>query len=264
MTPGYGTTTASDCGWNRKKIRASAKGISVDTVDEVLAALEAKGSEQTRKTYARHGAPANLFGVKVADMKAIAKRIRGKQSLALELYATGNGDAQYLAAMVADGTRMTKRELETWAKKASWYMVSDYAVVWVATESAHARALALKWIKAKQEHVASSGWHTYAGILATSPDQQLDLAEIEQLMDQVEAQIHTAPNRVRYAMNNFLISVGAYVKPLLAKAKRAAQRIGKVDVDMGETACKVPLAVEYIAKVEKMGRVGKKRKTIRC
>ena len=60
------------------------------------------------------------------------------------------------------------------------------------------------------------------------------------------------------------IGVGTYVKPLLRKAKQAAKKLGTVEVDMGETACKVPVAVDYIAKVESMGRVGKKRKTIRC
>ena len=65
-------------------------------------------------------------------------------------------------------------------------------------------------------------------------------------------------------MNGFVIAVGTYVKPLLKQAKATAKKIGKVDVQMGETSCKVPLATEYIAKVEKMGRVGKKRKTMKC
>jgi hypothetical protein len=33
---------------------------------------------------------------------------------------------------------------------------------------------------------------------------------------------------------------------------------------MGETACKVPDALAYIEKIESMGRIGKKRKTMRC
>jgi hypothetical protein len=65
-------------------------------------------------------------------------------------------------------------------------------------------------------------------------------------------------------MNGFVISVGTYVKPLLKHAKAVAKKIGAVEVDMGDTACRVPLATAYIAKVEKMGRVGKKRKTMKC
>jgi hypothetical protein len=61
-----------------------------------------------------------------------------------------------------------------------------------------------------------------------------------------------------------VIAVASYVKPLLKNAKVAAKTIGTVSVDMGDTACKVPLATEYVEKIEKMGRIGKKRKTIKC
>lgn len=76
--------------------------------------------------------------------------------------------------------------------------------------------------------------------------------------------IHESPNRVRYTMNNFVIAAGSYVTALTDKALQAAKQMGQVSVDMGETACHVPDAAEYIAKVAKAGRVGRKRKTARC
>jgi hypothetical protein len=65
-------------------------------------------------------------------------------------------------------------------------------------------------------------------------------------------------------MNNFVICVGTYVKPLAGKAMAAAEKLGDVSVDVGETACKVPVAAAYLEKVQGMGRVGVKKKTIRC
>jgi hypothetical protein len=108
------------------------------------------------------------------------------------------------------------------------------------------------------------GWATLAGLVATRPDEELDLAEIKKLLGRVVREIHEAKNRARYTMSVFVISVGGYVKPLLGEAKAAAAKIGNVWVDVGETACEVPVAAAYIAKMEKMGRVGKKRKTMRC
>lgn len=233
-------------------------------VDLILQELEKKGSAQTRKIFERHGASGNVFGVKVADLKIIAKKIKGNQDLALELYDTGNFDAMYLAGLVADGKQMTKRQIEAWAKSSSWQMISEYTVPWVASESEHSKGLAMKWIKARDENVASCGWNTYSGIVTTVPDEDLDLDEIEGLLERVEEKMDSAPNRVRYTMNGFVIAVGGYVAPLAKKAKAVAKSIGKVEVDMGKTACKVPLATEYIAKIEKSGRAGKKRKTIRC
>ncbi len=235
------------------------------TVKQVMAALKKAGNPLRIQTFANHGAPTDkMFGVSVADMKVIAKQIKGQQELACELYETGNGDAQYLAGMVADGALMTKSLLDRWARQATWQMVSEYTVPWVATESDHASALALKWIKAKKESVATSGWNTYSGHVTVTPDDELDLAEIEGLLEDVEGGIDSAMNRVKYTMNGFVIAVGSGVKPLSKRAKAIARKLGKVEVEMGGTSCKVPLATEVITKIEKMGRVGKKRKTIKC
>jgi 3-methyladenine DNA glycosylase AlkD len=234
------------------------------TVTKVMSALKAKGSEQTRKIFARHGAGDNLFGVKVADMKVIAKTIKGEQDLAMELYDTGNYDAMYLAGMVADGTQMTKRQLQSWATKSGWQMIAEYTVPWVASESEHGPALATKWIDAKKEFVAAAGWNTWSALITTRPDDELDLDQAADLLTRIEEQLEGSPERVKYCMNGFVIAVGAYCKPLAKQAKSTAKRLGKVAVDMGGTACKVPLATEYIAKIEKMGKAGKKRKTIRC
>jgi 3-methyladenine DNA glycosylase AlkD len=236
------------------------------TTASIMADLKKKGSEKTRTIYARHGmAGKPMFGVSIADLKVIAKTIKGQQALACELYATGNLDAMYLAGMVADGAQMTKEQLNGWADGAAGLrMISEYTVPWVVVENTHACELAMEWIKSKKEHVASSGWCTYSGLLATKPDEALDLSEIEGLLGTVVKGVKTAQNRVLYTMNGFVIAVGSYVKPLLKQAKAAAQQIGAISVDVGDTACKVPLANAYIQKMEASGRAGKKRKTIRC
>ncbi len=234
------------------------------TVDEVMAELESLGSEQQRKTYARHGATGPMFGVKIGDMKPIAKRLRNNLEAALSLYDTGNLDAMYLAGMLADGSRMTNEQLDGWARNSTWQMISESAVPAVACESPHARELALKWMDSPEELVATSGWHTYGGILAMQTDEKIDLAEVERLLERIESTIHDAPNRVRHCMNSFVMSVGGYVVPLNERAKEAARRIGTVTVDMGDTACKVHSALDMINKIESMGRVGKKRKTMKC
>lgn len=65
-------------------------------------------------------------------------------------------------------------------------------------------------------------------------------------------------------MNNFLIAVGAYVTPLTSAAIATARKIGPVTVIKEGTACKTPDAVEQIAKIEKRGSLGRKKKMARC
>ncbi len=79
------------------------------------------------------------------------------------------------------------------------------------------------------------------------------MKEIEVLLGTVTKEIGAAPNRVKLAMNSFVIAVGTYVKPLLKEAKAAAKQVGAVKVDMGETACKIPLATASIEKIEGTG-----------
>src|SRR6266853_4642231 len=236
------------------------------TVASIMAELKKKGTAQTQKTYARHGmAPENTFGVSIAELKGIAKTIKGQQSLACELYETGKMEVMYLAALVADGKQMTAKQLDAWAENAcSLRMIAEYTVPWVTVENPSARELALKWMKYKKELVAAAGWCTYSGIVAMTPDDALDFAEIEKLLGTVVKDIKTAANRVRYTMNGFVIAVGSYVKPLSKQAKAAAKQIGEVVVEMGDTECKIPLATAYIEKIELAGRLGRKRKTIRC
>lgn len=234
------------------------------TADEVLAKLASYGSEQTKKTFLRHGAREPFFGVKIEDLKKIQKRVKKDHALALALYDTGNSDAMYLAALIADPAVMKKSDLQKWVKKAYWSMLSEYTVPWVAAESPHGFAVAREWIDSPKEGIASAGWSTFSGLMALTPNEEIDLDEIKGLLERIEADIHTAANRVRYTMNGFVIAVGCYVTALASAAKATAKAVGSVQVDMGGTSCKVPAALDYIEKVEKAGKQGKKRKTVMC
>jgi 3-methyladenine DNA glycosylase AlkD len=234
------------------------------TVDQVVAELKSLGNAGTLATYRRHGAAGDMFGVKIGDLKTVLKKIKGDQKLALALWETGNGDAMYLAGLAADGRLMTRKQLDGWARTAWWEMLSGYSVPGVAAENEVACSLAMKWLKMKDPKRACAGWSTYSAVIAIRPDDELDLDEIKGLLEKVEAEIDTALNRVKYCMNGFVISVGSYVKPLLKAVKASAKRIGVVEVDMGDTACQTPSATDMIAKIESMGRVGKKHKTAKC
>jgi hypothetical protein len=100
--------------------------------------------------------------------------------------------------------------------------------------------------------------------MSIKDDADLDLAELKGLLQRVQKTIHQQPNRVRHVMNGFIIAAGSYVQPLTALALQTAAKIGPVTVDMGNTACKLPDASEYIKKVQKRGSIGKKRKTAKC
>ena len=231
---------------------------------EVMTELESMGSEQTVNILRNQGAEGALFGVKVGDMKKILKRTKKDHALALELYRTGNLDAMYLAGLMADARKVSGEELDSWAQASTWHMVAEYAVAGLAAESPHGWNMGLKWIDAPEDHVQSAGWATLSGVAAMHGDADLDLTALETLLNRVATNLAGAGNRTRYTMNGFVIAIGCYVSPLAAKAMTVAEGLGKVQVNMGTTGCKVPHAPDTIKKIAGMGRQGQKRKKVRC
>jgi len=234
------------------------------TTEQVMKELEKKGSESIRKIFKNHGNNGAMYGVKVADLKVIQKKVKKDHELAMGLFATGNYDAMYLAGLIADESKMSKKDIQQWAERSHSKGISEYTVAWVAAESEYGWELGTKWIDSPKENVASAGWNTLSGVIAMKPDNELDIALIKKLLQRVVKEIHSAPNRVRYTMNGFVIGVGAYIKELTKEAIEISKKIGDVYVDMEGTACKVPSAVDYIKKIEARGSIGKKKKTVKC
>lgn len=242
-----------------------AAASKLPTCKQIMTQLKKLGKESHRNTFIRHGGPADkVFGVPIADLKPIQKKIKKDYQLALDLFATQNADAQYLAGLIADEAQMKRSDLNRWVRESVWGMVATYSVAWVAGESPHAVPLATKWINSKQEKTATVGWATLSAYVSVTPDEEIDLELFESLLNRVLAEIHEERNEVKDAMNSFVMALGTYVLPLKTKTFRAAKKIGKVDVDVGNTSCKTHVAEEFLKKVEARGRLGKKRKTARC
>ena len=234
------------------------------TASEIVKKLEGLGKESYKKVLLNHDINEPVFGVKVDELKKIQKQVKKDYQLALDLYDSGIYDAQYLAGLIADEAKMTKKDLTKWLAKSNGRALCSSTVAWVTSESEHGRELALEWIDSKKEHTAQTGWATLSSLVSVKADADLDLAELKRLLKRVEQTIHQQPDDVRYAMNSFVIAVGTYVKALTAAALETGKKIGKVTVDMGNTACKVPSSPEYIQKAQARGVIGKKRKTARC
>lgn len=239
-------------------------GATLTSAADIIAALRPLGKASYKKVLLNHGIQEPVLGVSIAQLKQIQKRIKKDYQLALELYATGIYDAMYLAGLIADDAKMTKRDLQRWVDTATSDSLCSYTVPWVAAGSRYGREMALKWIESKKPATAAAGWTTLVSLVAITADADLDLAELKTLLKRVEKTIRAQQGGVRYAMNMFVIALGCYVKPLHELALKTAEKIGVVAVDRGNTACQVPFAPDYIRKVKARGTIGKKRKSAKC
>lgn len=235
------------------------------TAKEILQEMKPLGRASYKKLLmTNYGVKEPCFGVPISELKKFQKRIKKDYQLALDLYDTGNYDAMYLAGLIADDARMTKLDLQRWVEKAYAGSLPGATVPWVAAGSAHGREMALKWIESPKSLVATAGWTTWSSLVALKEDSELDLAELKRLVERVQETIHRSPDAVRYAMNEFIIAVGTYVKPLCEFALQTAENLGPVTANLGNNQCQIRFAPDRIRKEQKRGAIGKKRKTVKC
>ncbi|WP_342512422.1 DNA alkylation repair protein [Sporosarcina sp. FSL K6-1522] len=233
-------------------------------VNEVMLELEALGKERMKKMYMSNGAHEPVFGVATGAMKPIVKKIKINQPLAEELYATGNYDAMYFAGIIADPKAMTEADYDRWMDAAYFYMLSDYVVAVTLSESDIAQQVADKWIASGEELRMSAGWSCYCWLLGNRKDVEFSESKISDMLGLVQNTIHDAPERTKSAMNNFLSTVGVSYVPLHEKAIETAQAVGIVEVKRDKKKSSMLNAYESIQKEVERGKIGFKRKHVRC
>lgn len=230
----------------------------------VLNELQALGTEQTKKTYKNHGAREPLYGVATGVMKPLMKKTGKNYDLSMALYATGNYDAAYFAGMIAEPKKMCEADFETWMETAYCNMMGDYVVAVTLAEADCAISTADRWIDSGNDLYMSAGWSCYCWLLGVRPDEWFDQNKLQKMLHWAGHNLHSQPNHTRYAINNFVISVGISYPALHKEALLVAEKIGTVTVDMGKTSCKTPNAQNDILKAVEKGRIGFKRKHVRC
>jgi len=232
---------------------------------EIMGELEKLGTAQTRKTFRTHGAPTNCYGVKIGDLKKyLLKKVKDHHELCLELFATGNSDAQYLAGLAIDSKKMTKVEITSWLRQSSWSAIDETIVAGVAAESPFALELAREWLAMSDSKSQNVGWLTFGKYLSIQSDDQIAQVEIEQLLQRLKKEIHTAPNEIRYSMNQFIIYVGSYYTNLTDIALETAAEIKEIEITLATRGCRLPNPATKIQKLKDHNRLGIKRKQIIC
>ncbi|MFO1445164.1 DNA alkylation repair protein [Bacillus sp. Bva_UNVM-123] len=232
--------------------------------ETVMQELEALGKERTKKIYLSNGARKPVFGVATGAMKPIAKKIKINQHLADELYDTGNYDAMYFAGIIADPKAMTELDFERWMDSTYFYMLSDYVVAVTLAEADIAQEVADKWIASGDELRMSAGWSCYCWLLGNRKDHEFSESKMSNMLNVVKNTIHDSPERTKSAMNNFLYTVGTSYLPLHEKAVETAKEVGIVEIKRDKKKSSFLNAYESIQKEIDKGRIGFKRKYVRC
>ncbi len=218
--------------------------LSETTVEAVMAELAALEDPRAREVNARHG---DDHGVNLSKLRAVAKRLKVQQDLALQLWATGDTAARLLALLICRPKAFDAAELDLMLRGARTPKVQDWLVNYVVKKSPHAEALRLLWFADPDPVVASAGWALTTERVAKEPE-GLDLPG---LLDVIEAEMQSAPERLQWAMNHCLAQIGIEHAGHRARALDIGERLEVLKDYPTPANCTSPYAPIWIAEMVK-------------
>lgn len=194
------------------------------TVTEILAELSSLGDPARRVHNTKAGAPANQYGVKLGDLRTIANRVKTNHPLALELWATGNVEAQLLATLILVPKRLSADELDAMTRSTTCSQVADWLNAYVVAKHPEKEALRVRWMRPAESDrwAARAGWSLTAGRVKSEPE-GLDLPA---LLDRIEREMPAAAPEVQWTMNNTLGAIGIEHPELRERAVALGEAIG--------------------------------------
>ncbi len=219
---------------------------------EILATLRSLGKPQTAAIYRRHGSGDNVHGVLTSEIAKLAKKIKIDHALSRELWKTGNVEARILALLVADPAQASRADADAMVMDGPVRFLGCYLAGLVARGPV-ADAAMRDWTQSRDERFREMGYGILGARLKDDPESIRD-TDAEKFLAKIEKEIHRSPNFARHAMNGALVSLGIFKPHLRERAIAAARRIGKVEVDHGETCCETPDAAAAIEKASRRKR----------
>jgi 3-methyladenine DNA glycosylase AlkD len=215
------------------------------TLAESLAKLEALGNEKVRALNQRNGAGDNQYGVKLGDIRTLAKAIRTNHALALELWETGNLDARLLAILLMKPRDLSADELDRLVRSNAAPQVSDWLNAYVVKAHPDKETLRQRWMVSDDPMAARAGWSLTAERVAKQPE-GIDLAA---LLDRIEAELATAAALPQWTMNNVLAAIGIHHPAHRQRALAIGERLGVYRDYPTSPGCTSPFAPIWIAAV---------------
>lgn len=223
------------------------------TTKEILAQLKSLGDDARRAHNVKAGAPDNQFGVKLGDLRTLAKKLKTNHELALELWQTGNVEAQLLATLIIKPKTLSAAELDKLTRSTTCAQVADWLNSYVVAEHPEKEALREKWMKAKEmtaknPWAARAGWNLTASRINKGAIDGLDLSA---LLDRIEKEMPRAKPEVQWTMNGTLGAIGIHVPKLRKRAVAIGEKIGLYrdwPVSKGCIIPYVPVWVDAIVK----------------
>lgn len=189
------------------------------TVKKALAELKKLGDDSVLKRNAKNGASDDQFGVPLGEIRKVAKAIKKNHELGLELWETGNADAQLLGILLMNPKKLSTDELDELVRTVNFFQVADWLNAYIVKKHPERESMREGWMDDDDPWAARAGWNlTWLRIPKES-----DGLDLGCLLDRLESEMGDAPSEAQWTMNFTLADIGIHHK----KHRKRAIKIGE-------------------------------------
>jgi len=189
---------------------------------ETLSKLESLGEEKVRAMHLKNGARENIFGVKMGDIRALAKKIKTDHELALQLWETENIDARLLAILILKPKALSAEQIEQMVASENFTWAADWFYNYIVKEYPEKELFREKWMNSGNVMLARAGWSLTSGRIIRAPE-GIDIASI---LDRIEKEMPKAAPEVQWTMNTTLAQIGINHPDYRERAIAIGEKLG--------------------------------------
>ncbi|TBO40179.1 DNA alkylation repair protein [Pedobacter kyonggii] len=189
---------------------------------ETLSKLESLGEEKVRAMHIKNGARENIFGVKMGDIRAIAKKIKTDHELALQLWETENIDARLLAILILKPKALSAAQIEEMVASENFTWAADWFYNYIVKEYPDKEQFREKWMNSENIMLARAGWSLTSGRIARAPE-GLDIPAI---LNRIEKEMPKVAAEIKWTMNTALAQIGINHADYRERAVTIGEKLG--------------------------------------
>lgn len=215
------------------------------TKEDILEELRSLAIASVRTHRSRTTDGLVQLGVKLGDLRRIAKKIASNQVLANALWETDVLEARLLALLVLKPETISTDRLESMIHESRGVQIADWLFTNVIKLHPDREIVRSAWMDDPRPWIARAGWGLTAIRIAKEPE-GLDLSA---LLDRIEATMQSAAPEQQWTMNSCLAALGIHHAHLRERAIRVGENLGVFRDYPVSKGCTSPFAPIWINEI---------------
>jgi len=195
---------------------------------DVAGYLKNHSDVKTRKILTPLNKSYDVLGVKMKDIRALARIIGKDSQLAIELYNTNIFEAMMLCPMIVRKEDVDKELFTEWVKKASSSNIINQGLSEILIDVTGYHELLKLWIHEEDEDLLYGGFALMTVYFRKEALSKIDVNLGLETLNLIKDKINDVNMEIANAMNNTVVMAGLFVPDLVEKAIEVAKEIGYI------------------------------------